>query len=204
MTMARKYHELMMTRAVRNAQRHYYGGSQNFPALSTSEDTPLGARETAFIALRDSFYVATISEIGWPYVQHRGGPKGFLRVIDPHTLAFPDFHGNSQLLSTGNLAGSDRVALFLMDYPRRTRLKIMGHARVLDPRKDKAFTKELSSGVRLLAKIERIFVINVVSFDWNCSQYITPRYTEKEIEAAFTAPLLARIRELEAASSKGS
>jgi predicted pyridoxine 5'-phosphate oxidase superfamily flavin-nucleotide-binding protein len=202
--MARKYHELMMTRAVQDAQRHYYGGSQSSHALSSDADTPLGARETSFIALRDSFYVATISEAGWPYVQHRGGPKGFLRVIDSHTLAFPDFHGNSQLLSTGNLAGSDRVALFLMDYPERTRLKIMGHARVLDAREEKAFAKELSSSVPLPAKIERIFVIHIVSFDWNCPQYITQRYTEEEVEAEFTAPLRARIGELEAASNKGS
>jgi len=202
--MARKYHELMMTRAVQDAQRHYYGGSQSSPALSSDADTPLGARETRFIALRDSFYIATISETGWPYVQHRGGPKGFLRVIDSHTLAFPDFHGNSQLLSTGNLAGNDRVALFLMDYPERTRLKIMGHARVLDAREEKAFAKELSSSVPFPAKIERIFVINIVSFDWNCPQYITPRYTEEEVEAEFTAPLRTRIGELEAASNKGS
>ena len=194
--MARKYHEVAMTPAVLEAQRHYYGRAPSLPANSNSEDTPFTPHETAFIAMRDSFYIATINENGWPYVQHRGGPTGFLHVVDPHTLAFADFHGNSQLLSTGNLAGSDRVALFLMDYPRRTRLKIMGHARVLDAREEKALAKNIVSDSRLLTKVERVFLIKVVSFDWNCPQYITPRYTEEEIET-LVAPLKARLRELE-------
>jgi predicted pyridoxine 5'-phosphate oxidase superfamily flavin-nucleotide-binding protein len=197
--MARKYLELSVTPAVRAAQGHYYGRAQSFPANPASASTPLGADETAFIAERDSFYVATVSETGWPYVQHRGGPKGFLRVLDRHTLAFADFGGNRQLLSTGNLAaGNDRIALFLMDYPQRARLKIMGHARVLDARDDPALTKKVGGERSELVGTERVFVIEIVSFDWNCSQHITPRYTEEEIETAVAAPLRARIAELEA------
>lgn len=197
--MARKYQELTTTPAVQEAQRHYYGRAQTLPTDVKSDSSPLGSDEVAFIAMRDSFYMATVTETGWPYVQHRGGPIGFLRVLNPLTLAFADFHGNRQLLSTGNLAGgNDRVALFLMDYPQRTRLKILGHARVLDARDDPALVKDLVSDPKLLPKVERVFMVDVVSFDWNCPQYITPRYTEEEIEAAIVAPLKARIQELEA------
>ncbi len=197
--MARKYQELMMTPAVQEAQRHYYGRAPKFPPATVSEDTPLGPDEIEFIGARDSFYIATVTETGWPYVQHRGGPVGFLRVVNPHALAFDDFLGNGQLLSTGNLAGgNDRVALFLMDYPQRTRLKIMGHARVLDAEDDPVLAKDLAPDPRLLPKVERVFTIDVVSFDWNCQQYITPRYTEEEVARLVAAPLQERIRELEA------
>jgi uncharacterized protein len=203
--MARKYQELAMTPAVQEAQRHYYGQAQSFPAIADSEVTPLGEREIAFIAMRDSFYMATVSETGWPYVQHRGGPIGFLHLLNPLRLAFADFHGNRQLLSTGNLAGGrDRVALFLMDYPHRTRLKIMGHAHVLDAHEDPALAKALASDDKLLTKVERLFIIDVVSFDWNCPQHITPRYTEAEIETLIVAPLEARIRDLETQLSLAS
>lgn len=187
-----------MTPAVQEAQRHYYGRGQKLPPSAGDEPTPLGPDEVAMIATRDSFYIATVSETGWPYVQHRGGPIGFLRVISPQKLAFADFRGNRQLLSTGNLGGGDgRVALFLMDYPQRVRLKIMGYARVRDAKDDPAFAKSLVSDLALLPKVERIFEIDVVSYDWNCPQYITPRFTEKEAEEFIAAPLKARIRELE-------
>ena len=197
--MARKYMELSVTPAVQAAQGHYYGRAQRFPADTASAPTPLSSDETAFIAERDSFYLATVSETGWPYVQHRGGPKGFLRVLDPHTLAFADLGGNRQLLSTGNLnAGNDRIALFLMDYPQRARLKIMGHARVLDARDEPALAKKVAGEQSALGNTERVFIIDIVSFDWNCPQHITPRYTEEEIEIAIAAPLRVRIAELEA------
>lgn len=187
-----------MTPAVQEAQRHYYGEAQTFRTAGKGEITPLGPHEIEFIGRRDSFYLATVSESGWPYVQHRGGPTGFLRVRDPQTLAFDDYLGNRQLLSTGNLAGGDgRAALFLIDYPHRTRLKIMGHARVIDAEDEPGLARELLPDLRLLPKVERVFIINVVSYDWNCPQYITPRFTEEEVEAAIVAPLKARIRELE-------
>ncbi len=155
------------------------------------------ADEAAFIAARDSFYMATTNSDGWPYLQHRGGPAGFLKVLGPQQLGFADFEGNRQMLSTGNLAGDDRVSLFLMDYPHRERLKILGHGRVFDARENAALADQLSPTPELRSKIERLFLIDVVSFDWNCPQYITSRYTAAEVEE-LTAPLKARIAELEA------
>jgi predicted pyridoxine 5'-phosphate oxidase superfamily flavin-nucleotide-binding protein len=125
--------------------------------------------------------MSTVSETGWPYIQHRGGETGFLRVLSPATLAFADYKGNRQLLSTGNLAASDKVALFLMDYPQRTRLKILGHARVEDAREHPDLVAQLAQA-EVQPKVERLFFIDVVSFDWNCPQYITPRYTVEEMK----------------------
>ncbi|HEX8680168.1 MAG TPA: pyridoxamine 5'-phosphate oxidase family protein, partial [Chthoniobacterales bacterium] len=177
----------------------YYGRAAGIAPTASEPRTPLDPDAIEFIKARDSFYIATVSETGWPYVQHRGGPAGFLRVLNPETVAFDDFLGNRQLLSTGNLAGgNDRVALFLMDYPQRTRLKIMGHARVLDAEDEPALAQDLVPNRRLLPKVERVFLIDVVSYDWNCPQYITPRYTEEEVARLIVAPLNERIRELEA------
>ena len=146
--------------------------------------------------MRDSFYMATTNSDGWPYIQHRGGPAGFLRVLGPHQLGFADFKGNRQMLTTGNLDGNDRVALFLMDYPNRERLRILGHAKVLDAREHPALADQLTPTPEMRSKIERLFLIEVMSFDWNCPQYITPRFTEAEVETHI-APLKARIAELE-------
>ncbi|MDA0341003.1 MAG: pyridoxamine 5'-phosphate oxidase family protein [Proteobacteria bacterium] len=153
----------------------------------------LGDRETAFIAARDSFYMATTGETGWPYVQHRGGPPGFLSVLDGQTLAFPDFRGNRQFISAGNLLHDDRVSVFLMDYANRARLKLFGRASVSDA---PAVLEKLALP-DYRARIERAFVIRLEAFDWNCSQHITPRYTDAEVET-LVAPLQARIGELEA------
>jgi len=192
--MANGYVQTLFTPAVVEAQKHYYGRSA-VPGGAVERD-PLTPDEIAFIAARDSFYLGTISAAGWPYIQHRGGAKGFLRVLDPQTLAFADLGGNRQLLSTGNLATNDRVALFLMDYPRRERLKILGHARVLDAKEHPEMLPQvLPEGVKQ-RQVERIFVIEVLSYDWNCSQHITPRFTEEEVEVA-VEPLRQRIAELE-------
>ena len=147
--------------------------------------------------MRDSFYMATTNSDGWPYLQHRGDPAGFLRVLGPHQLGFADFKGNRQMLTTGNLDGNDRVALFLMDYPNRERLRILGHAKVLDAREQPALADQLTPTPEMRSKIERLFLIEVMSFDWNCPQYITPRFTEAEVETHI-APFKARIAELEA------
>lgn len=142
--------------------------------------------EAAFITARDSFYLASVSETGWPYIQHRGGPAGFLRVVDVRTLAFTDLSGNRQLLSTENVTGdNDCVALFLMDYPNRTRLKIMGHAKVIDAREQPALAAQFAPHPSLLVRTERLFFVEVVSFDWNCPQHITPQFTIEEFEAAY-------------------
>ena len=130
------------------------------------------------------------------YVQHRGGQPGFLRVVSPAQLRFADYKGNRQLLSTGNLAANDRVALFLMDYPRRERLKILGHARIEDARRHPELVAQLAEP-EAHGMVERLFFIDVLAFDWNCPKYITPRYTAADVESA-VAPLKQRIAELEA------
>ena len=139
----------------------------------------LGPYEAEFIAARNSFYMSTVTPDGWPYIQHRGGPKGFLQVLDERTLAFADYSGNKQYISTGNVSMNDRFALFLMDYPNRTRLKIIGHAQILEPGENPALEAMLSPS-EPKARVERIFVLHVVGFDWNCNQHITPRYTAEE------------------------
>lgn len=192
--MAHKFLDLTFTPHVLEAQRHYYGHTQNLPPAQA--DDLLGPDEASFIAERDSFYLSTVSESGWPYVQHRGGPAGFLKVISPDELAFADYKGNRQMLTTGNLATADRVCLFLMDYPHRQRLKILGHATVLDARDHPELAEQVADPT-LLKITERIFRIKVVSFDWNCPKYITPRYTAAEVNEA-VRPLKERIRELEA------
>jgi len=152
--------------------------------------------EQAFIADRDSFYMATVSETGWPYVQHRGGPRGFLKVLDEHSLAFADYRGNKQYISTGNVAANDRVCLFLMDYPRKARLKIYAHVETLDLEEDPALTAAVTVP-DYKAKLERIFRLRLEAFDWNCAQHITPRFAEREIMAV-VGPLQDRLDQLEA------
>jgi uncharacterized protein len=196
--MAMKYLETMMTESVRRAQRQYYGLAANI--TGAPERDPLGEGEAEFIAARESFYLGTVSETGWPYVQHRGGPRGFLRLINPSTLVFADYQGNRQLLSTGNLSVDDRVSLFLMDYPNRTRLKILGHARVEDAQLHPDLAAQLSN-LSMKARVERIVFIDVVSFDWNCPKYITPRYSLEEVEE-LVGPLKSKIADLEAQLSK--
>jgi uncharacterized protein len=191
--MAGRYLETYFTPKVLTAQQHYFGRSQNIPPQP--EVDPLSDEERVFIEARDSFYMATVSENGWPYVQHRGGKPGFLRVVGPTQLAFADYKGNRQMLSTGNLAASDRVSLFLMDYPRKERLKILGRARVEDARQHPEIVAQFAEP-ETRGLVERVFLIDVVSFDWNCPKYITPRYTEEEVRAA-VAPLKERIAELE-------
>jgi uncharacterized protein len=152
--------------------------------------------EAAFIAARDSFFMATVSETGWPYVQHRGGPPRFLKVLDDKTLGFADFRGNRQYISLGNIAANDRVALILMDYPNRARLKILAHmsARELAAEPDLA-ARLAVPGYK--AKAERALLLRLETFDWNCSQHIVPRFTLAEVETAI-APLHGRIAVLEA------
>jgi predicted pyridoxine 5'-phosphate oxidase superfamily flavin-nucleotide-binding protein len=152
--------------------------------------------EAAFIAERDSLYMATVSESGWPYVQHRGGPPGFIRILDEKTLAIPDFRGNRQYISTGNLGANDRAALILMDYPHRRRLKIYAHIESRDLNADPELAAKLTlPGYR--AKVERGLIMRLAAFDWNCPQHITQRFSEAELAPAL-APLRARLEALEA------
>ena len=174
----------------RKGSRRAYGRLEERGAWNT-RITP-GLAE--FIAAQTSIFLATANTEGQPYIQHRGGPAGFLRVLTENVIAFADVRGNRQLLSTGNVAANDRVALFLMDYPQRSRLKILGHARVIAANDDPELATRLS--VNGVGPVERLFTIEVVAFDWNCPKYITPRYTRAEVEE-FAAPLRNRITELE-------
>jgi predicted pyridoxine 5'-phosphate oxidase superfamily flavin-nucleotide-binding protein len=192
--MATKYLDLSFTDSVCRAQKQYYGNVGKI--VGAPERDPLGQAEAEFIASRDSFYLGSISESGWPYIQHRGGPQGFLRVIDEGTLAFADYKGNRQLLTTGNVSANDRVALFLMDYKNRERLKILGHARVEEASAHPELVAQLADP-KMRQSVERLVFIEVVSFDWNCPKYITPRYSAEEVEE-HVEPLKRRIAELEA------
>jgi len=192
--MAGKFLEIVFTPTVCAAQEKYSGRAQKLPRQP--EHDALNDDEIQFIKSRDSFYLATVSETGWPYMQHRGGKPGFLHVVSPTQLAFADYKGNRQMLSTGNLTTNDRVCLFLMDYPQRTRLKILGHARAMDAREQPELVTQFAAP-EARSFVERVFLIEVVSYDWNCPKYITPRYTAAEVEEAL-APLRTRIAELEA------
>jgi hypothetical protein len=156
--------------------------------------------EAAFIADRDSFYMATVSETGWPYIQHRGGPPGFLKLVDNRTLAFADYRGNRQYISTGNLAADDRVCLFLMDYARRARLKVYAHVETIPLGADLELT-QLITVPGYKAKLERIFRLRLETFDWNCPQHITPRFTEREVDEG-VRPLRERLAQLEAENAE--
>ncbi|MEP6831395.1 MAG: pyridoxamine 5'-phosphate oxidase family protein [Rhizomicrobium sp.] len=151
--------------------------------------------EEAFIAARDSFYMATVSETGWPYIQHRGGPPGFLKVLDEHTLGFADYRGNRQYISVGNLAADDRTALILVDYPRRRRMKLYGHVAAQDLADDPKLVERLMvPGYK--AKPERVMLFRLEAFDWNCPQHITPRFTEADM-TQMLAPVRDKIAALE-------
>lgn len=151
--------------------------------------------EIAFISARDSFYMASVSETGWPYVQHRGGPVGFLKVLDEKTLAFADYRGNRQYISIGNLAANERACLFLMDYPGRARLKIYVHVETVALDADPALTEQVTD-VGYRAKLERILRLKLETFDWNCSQHITARFSEAQVAEA-VGPLRERLHQLE-------
>ena len=139
--------------------------------------------EKTYLGERDSLYLATVSETGWPYVQFRGGPRGFIRVLDEHTIAWADFRGNLQYVSTGNLGGDDRVAIIAVDYAHRTRLKIFGRARVVTAQQDPEMALALTDPA-YDAVVERSIIIAVEAYDWNCPQHIIPRFSAAELEPA--------------------
>lgn len=199
--MLHKYLEIASTPAVKSA-RHHYGSAGQYARIDGTLDPGaaprnhlLGPDEEAFIAERGEFYLASVSETGWPYLQFRGGPTGFLRVLDSRTLGFADFRGNRQYITTGNVAGNDRVSLFLMDYAHQSRLKIFGHMHVVDATADTALAARLSvPGYD--ARVERAVTITIEAFDWNCPQHITPRFSEAEL-AELLEPVKGRLLFLE-------
>ncbi len=204
------YGDIMFTDTVKAEQTRR--GSRTAYEKMTARPAPsgLGEAEAAFIEARDSFYMATVTETGWPYIQHRGGPAGFLRVLGPNEIGFADYRGNRQYISKSNLEGESRVSLILMDYPGRARLKIAGRAAVLDAAEAPDLADRLA--VEGEGHVERLFVIEVEAFDWNCPQFITPRFTADEVVDVVerrhrslvdeNAKLKAQLAELEAVDER--
>ena len=200
--MGRRFAELAFTPKVKE-QQQLHDSRQQYERVEQAgrPDSELGPQEQAFIRQRDEFYMATVSETGWPYIQYRGGDKGFLIIVDDHTLGFADLRGNKQYISIGNLQHDSRVALFLMDYPAQRRLKIFGRARIHEGddtalqliRKFKSLSEPTPA--------ERAILIDVEAFDWNCPQHITPRYTQEEL-VDILAPMRSRLRDLEAENAE--
>lgn len=179
--MTHRFADIAFTESVKASQDYYGSRAQNERLQNNfGPNDQLTERETDFIALRDTFYIASVGETGWPYVQHRGGPPGFLRSLGSNQLGYADFRGNTQLISVGNVSANDRCSLILMDYPNRRRLKLLGHIRIEDA---KSVSPDTLAAVKLpgyRALVERVAIIDVVAFDWNCPQHITRRYTESE------------------------
>ena len=200
--MGRRFAELAFTPLVKEQQKQH-GSRHLYERVERSSDAgdQLGPDEQVFIRERDGFYMASVSETGWPYIQYRGGAKGFLHVIDARTLGFADLRGNTQYISVGNLQHDDRVALFFMDYPNQSRLKILGRARIHE---GDAEARKLIEELRVPGEkspAERAFLIHVEAFDWNCPQHITPRYSEAEL-AKILEPMRRRLNELEAENKR--
>lgn len=166
--------------AVKEAQQRY-GSRANYQRM---EDDPdrflLTEQEKLYIPTLDHFFLSTVGENGWPYVQYRGGPQGFLKILDDRTLAFADFRGNRQFISVGNINSGGKVALILLDFARRVRLKIWATASVQDAGEDPQLAARLSDP-SYNAKVERLIRLRIEAYDWNCPQHITPRFTEEEI-----------------------
>lgn len=180
--MAHKFAEIAFTKTVKRVQEEM-GSRAGYSSIETGPDRNhvLRERERAFIEARDSFYIASVGETGWPYIQHRGGPAGFLKVIDQSTIGFADYSGNRQYVTTGNVLTNDRVALFLMDYPNRKRLKLLGRMALVGAEQPSILEQLQDDSYE--AQVEKGMIIRVEAFDWNCPQHITPRYTQAEVEA---------------------
>ena len=179
--MGHKFAEIAFTESVRRMQQEQ-GSRDNYAEMDEGDDynDRLSDVEASFIAERDSFYISSVSETDWPYIQHRGGPVGFMRVLNDQTIGFADFRGNRQYVSSGNFLNNDRVSLFFMDYPNRRRLKVLGHIRAVTKEETELLSQLKTDGYRAL--VERGFVIKIEAFDWNCPQHITPRFTQTQVE----------------------
>jgi len=195
--MARAFAEIAFTDSVKAAQT-LLGSRRAYKKLELERERGdrLSERERDFLTECDSFYMGSVSETGWPYVQHRGGPKGFLKVLDDQTVACADFRGNKQYISVGNLNVDNRVALFIMDYPNRQRLKLWARARLVERVAEPELIAKLQDP-SYDARVERAIVMTIEAFDWNCPQHITRRFSEAEVERLI-APLLEENRALKA------
>jgi hypothetical protein len=200
--MSQRFAELAFTPLVKK-QQEKHGSRRQYARME--EIGEAGDRltdfEREFIAGRDGFYMASTGETGWPYIQYRGGEKGFLQVLDDQTLGFADLRGNKQYISMGNLEHDDRVALFLMDYAHQMRLKILGRVAVHENDAEAAALLEKLRVPGEKTPAERAMVIHVEAFDWNCPQHITPRYTVEEL-AGTLDPLRKRMEALEAENAR--
>jgi uncharacterized protein len=181
--MPHAYSSISFTDSVKNSQSRY-GSREANQRFEKMDDVgyELGAREADFIEQRDSFYQASVSETGWPYVQHRGGPIGFVKVLDSKTIGYADFRGNRQYISVGNLQSDNRVSMIFMDYAHRQRLKLYGRVKIVDESEASELVAKLTVP-EYRARVERGMIITVEAWDWNCPQHITPRFTEVEIAA---------------------
>lgn len=196
--MPSKFGELAFTPEVKAAQERR-GSRETYDRYISqgSANDSITPKLEKFIAQLDGFYLGTVSSSGYPYIQFRGGQPGFLKVLDEKTLGFADFSGNVQYITVGNLSGSDRAFLFLMDYRHRKRVKVWGRARVIE--EDRALI-ELLQDPNYPAKVERAILFEVEAFSENCPQHIPVRYSQAEVEGkveAAVAPLQDRIAELE-------
>ncbi|CAN5511414.1 pyridoxamine 5'-phosphate oxidase family protein [soil metagenome] len=202
--MSKHYGTIAFTDTVRDVQRDHgslvFYDRKRVQGKAVPGTDPLTDDEKDYLAERDSFYLATVSETGWPYVQFRGGPIGFIRVVDDHTIGWADFRGNLQYISTGNLTGDDRVALIAMDYAHRRRLKIFGHARIVTVEEDPGLVKDFADP-GYDAEVERVVLVTVDAFDWNCPQHITSRFTAAELEPHL-APLRDQLAALQAENAE--
>jgi predicted pyridoxine 5'-phosphate oxidase superfamily flavin-nucleotide-binding protein len=194
--MAKNFASIAFTAAVKEMQEKL-GSRASYARLE--KDTyvdGLTQNEIDFIGDRDSFYMASFGENEYPYIQHRGGPKGFIKVLDPKRIGFIDFRGNMQYISVGNIQTNNNVSLIMIDYPSKARLKILAKATIVELNDDPALYEQLNlPGYKY--KPERMMVLNIEAYDWNCPQHITPRYTVEEIEEAF-ASQINQITQLEA------
>ena len=204
--MTNAYTEIAFTPAVKHAQEVMGTRASNARLeASETERGRLGPNEAGFLAERDGFFLSSVSQTGWPYVQFRGGPAGFLRVLDDRTVAWADFRGNRQYISVGNMTAEadpdpGKVALIVMDLANRRRIKLFGHARIVQLDADPELFAKLDVG-DYRAFVERAVVVTVEGFDWNCPQHITPRFTEAEIAAAL-APMQDRLAALETENAR--
>lgn len=180
--MPKNFTEYTFTDTVKKLQERY-GSRSNYTDMENSGDRYiLTSQETEMIESRDGFYMATVNQDGWPYMQYRGGPRGFLKQLDSKTLGFADFQGNRQLISSGNILDGGKAMLFLMDYPSRTRLKIWAKAKLEFAEDNPELTQQLTIP-NYQGKVQRLITLDIQAFDWNCPQHITPRFSVEEISA---------------------
>ena len=184
------YADLMFTNAVQAEQDAIGSRGLYASRYAAKQDEPLGENEVAFLTGRTSIYLASVNSDGWPYVQHRGGPAGFIKVLDDRTIGFADYRGNKQLITKGNLSSDNRVSIFAMDYPRQARLKLQGCATLVNAADTPDLAHTLTTPGQ--GRVERIMTITIAAFDWNCPQFITPRFDTAEM-TALIGPEISRL-----------